>query len=291
MTFLINKLITSFAQIISEFFNALLEVFLEKPALFSFDAYVNIVNMAEMVAGVFLVLSVMKDIVYRLSGIEGNIYDFNVGEYIIKIFFNAFAITAFPKIFIFVVLKLTSIYGFISQESKNLMPEAYKPETVKEFFMSIANGMNAIAFAPIVMVLILLVFFVFGIKALISLAKTQIEVLIATIAFPIILTDLYKGTDKLNSFLMKTGGLVMFMCMQIFLVYFGSSFVVKIPTSMSGEFAWNIMCALASFSVASNPALIRDFIIYPEKSNLLQKGFYLTNIAKSAVKFAATKTP
>lgn len=118
----------------------------------------------------------------------------------------------------------------------------------------------------------------FGVKALVTLAKTQVEILIANIIFPIILIDFYKGADKLNAFLSKATGLFVNMCIQVLLIYFGMTFMVKIPTSdLDSDFIWNILIATSCFIVSSNPAIVADLITSPgggSGGGGLQKAYY-----------------
>lgn len=276
MTFLLTKLCISIFEIIVDLFTMLFSIFLEKPALFEAAKFEKIMVTIQIICAVLCVLSVMKDIIFRLSGIEGNIYDLNIGEYITKIIFNIIGISLFPKILTVMINLSIDIYGYINYTSKEM------------FHISIESYKNIdIAATSLIMIIILIVILYFGIKALITLAKTQIEILIANIIFPIVLIDFYKGSDKLNSFLSKTVGLFVNMCIQIFIIYLGVSFMVQIPGSISSDFIWNIFVAIACFQISANPSIASELVTAPTSGsgigNSLQKAYYGSKI------FSATK--
>lgn len=276
MTFLVTKLLNTALEFIIELFTNMVKVFIEKPALFTPGKFGTISTTVQMVAAVLMVLSIMKDIVFRLSGIEGNIYDMNLGEYMTKIFMNVVAIGLFPKILVVMISYSTSIYGAISSASGDMFSmdnlDLYKDVDITKFSITIL----------IVVIYLLLT----GMKSVTMLAKTQIEMLIASVVFPIVLIDFYKGSDKLNAFMTKFTGLVVNMCLQIFLIYFALSNLVEIPLEISSDFVWKTFVASACFKISANPAIVADLIVTPgggaRGGGMLQKGYYGARIVSVA---------
>lgn len=73
MTFLISKLAKTILEILIELFTNMLQIFIEKPALFDETKFGPIMEVIQIISAVLLILSVMKNIILRLSGLEGNI--------------------------------------------------------------------------------------------------------------------------------------------------------------------------------------------------------------------------
>lgn len=278
MTFLISKLAKTILEILIELFTNMLQIFIEKPALFDETKFGPIMEVIQIISAVLLILSVMKNIILRLSGLEGNIYDINIGEYSLKIMFNIIALTLFPKILLVLLSMSSDIYGTISESSLQIFSSSN---------FAMYQNINIDQFG-ITVIIVLIVLLFQGITCLVFLAKTQVEVLLATLVFPIVLIDLYKGSDKLNSFLSKLTGLFVNMCLQIFLIYFALSNIINIPFEFSSDFAWSVFIAIACFKVASNPSVISDFIVSPSSGSgiqgALQKGYYASRIATASKK-------
>ena len=280
MTYLLTKLCFSIFEVLIDLFIKMFNIFIEKPALFDSTKFEPILTTIQIVCAVLCLLSVMKDIIFRLSGIEGNIYDLNIGEYLVKIIFNIVGISLFPKIFTIMVDIALNVCGYINNQSK----EIFTPSDVLETYKNVNLDT-----ATLVLLILLIVIIFFGLKAVMTLAKTQVEILIANIIFPIVLIDFYKGSDKLNSFLSKTMGLFVNMCVQILLIYFGMTFMTKIPTSgLDSDFIWNILIATSCFMISSNPSIASDFITAPggsSGSGGMQKAYYGARMLSAAKTF------
>lgn len=125
MTYLLTKLCLSIFEVLIGLFTKMFDAFIEKPALFDATKFEPILTTIQIVCAVLCLLSVMKDIIFRLSGVEGNIYDLNIGEYITKIIFNIIGISLFPKIFTVMVDIAIDVCGVNHQAKETFLPLPY----------------------------------------------------------------------------------------------------------------------------------------------------------------------
>lgn len=255
MGFLLEKMGQSILQALNKILIGMLNYFLVQPIVLS-DVidYRYFLIISQVIGASMLVLSMMKDITFKMSGIEGNIMDLNMFEYVGKALMNIVAISAVPQIMLIIV----EMSNDINQLLGKVAPKALSSSTgdVSNFLTKTMLGVTGLEYIIIFLVIIL-----FAVAVCIKIAKLKIEILVAIIFCPIALADMFKSTDKFNSLMSKFIGTLVSLSVNIVLI--NIAFKKLLEITVDGDISkliGNTIIIIAICLTAIKPTIISDII-------------------------------
>lgn len=283
MDHLLQKLAASVINMGIQVFKLLVNLFIVNGKMFDLESLSTLLRYIQLIVVLLMFLSILKDLVYKLSGVEGSIYDINPGEYVMRIIMNIIAIVVIPDILKYITYLSMNMIKIINTVAGN----SFSVDRSGSLF-----GPVDFTSSGIVVIFITIILVYQGIKSIYSLAKVQVEILIILLVAPLSLIDFYKGPDKLRSLLDNTIALVSTACIKIVLIYLGLQVIGKMDFSTLRALPNTIpnfvsfLKAFAIFAVAENPQAAVSFMLNPTRGEMgghLQKVYYVAQIARKVV--------
>ncbi len=279
MEFLFTKFFQTILNIALDLFSMLIGHFVEQSTLFSLDGLSGLTITIQAIAGVIMFYSVMSDIVYKLSGIEGSFYDINLGEYALKIFVNIAILSGLPYIMLEVGKIATNMLSIANKAGVRYFPI----NRTGDFFVPGVFDFNNAGLITLIMAGILIFM---GIKSVISLAKVQVELFIILLISPLSMIDFYKGPDKLKGLMMNVISLITTAAVKILLIYIALNILgeMQINILSTNESIVDFIKVVAIFAVADNPQAAASFMLNPaQNKGGGAKGYVAMEIARKII--------
>ena len=278
MEFLFSKFFQTIIKYALEFFNILIDHFVKESTLFTLDQVSNITSKIQVIAAALLVYSVLTDITYKISGVEGNIYDVNAGEYALKIFMNIAALVGLP----YIMMEFATVSTNMLNLANNLGIYHFSIDQSGDIFSGIIDFNNT----GLLTLIMLGVLIYYGIKSIISLAKVQVELFIIILVSPLSMVDFYKGPDKLKSLLMNMIALTATGAIKIILLYIALKIIGEMELNIlaAKESIVNFIKVIAIFAVAENPSAAATFMLNPTQGKGSGgKGYMMMEVARRLI--------